>query len=1033
MKNHAKILLSSIALSAMMVTLPAHSQTGPEEEQIIDLPEVQTPEGVQTPEEVEAPDAQTPDGNLQTTFDEDVITVTARKREETLTEVPVSISVLESEFIEDANIITQDELFSLVPGLQFDEPVDRNSASPSIRGIQSNEIGTNFTRVSQFIDGMPVLGSQGNIQFGGVQQVEVFRGPQSAAFGRSTFAGAINYVTEDPGDDFEAEADFDFDDYGRRRASVFVATPVTDTLGARLEYHWEDSTSPDEFIATDGVRFGERASDSFSSKLVWEPTDAFQAELTYTHVESADSPRVEYQISQDAFEECFDGTFAFIMGDNPYTTGVLNCDFDQGQQIISQSDRVPGVLGFIETTNAARAEDGLDPLTDEQVDNLIFLGESASIPDGTSAAENERDRFSLQVDYAFDNGSAVQASGFIATETINRVSDTTFNPNPLGVSIAGTEIVNGMGVPTGEIAQFYDITNGGDFPANFMAGPAQIEEKYAELRYVSPGSDRLRYVVGGSAYDYDFETTLFNEGFNAVVTGQSERYDRLLGNFYTLDDFQDLFTAATLGLDDATEIDEIGSQLTDDQGRLLTTTDTLGQPLALSDIGVINPNESVATPNQILSETASNIGVYGNVSYDFTDRLTGTFEARLQRDRVGGEDRTIGEGVGGATLNTTAFLPRVSFTYTLSDSTSFYGQYARGNNPAGVNAGLFSAVNVNQLDCAAFDYFNRDGFITDAAGTTALDFEQQPIAFVEGEENQTLIDVFGQEGSFDFLQNGPNGESPCGQNFVDFQSDDFQTFEEETLDNFEIGMKGELLDGRFDFAISAFHMNWNNQGRAVNLDWDNPFAGGMADFTNNRTFINEGDLTLRGVEFESTLSLSDSFSVRTQGSYLDPTYDDFCDVALADVELPGFSEGDEPFISVFDEDNTRGFSCVDVSGNTVLNQSKVTGSVTPTWRKRMDNGMTVNARADIRYTGNEYVDTANVAELTDTTTVNISSGITGDRWGLTFYVNNLFDNDDPLRFEGNENYAFDPTGDTLNFQITPRQQRTIGLRGNVRY
>ena len=99
----------------------------------------------------------------------------------------------------------------------------------------------------------------------------------------------------------------------------------------------------------------------------------------------------------------------------------------------------------------------------------------------------------------------------------------------------------------------------------------------------------------------------------------------------------------------------------------------------------------------------------------------------------------------------------------------------------------------------------------------------------------------------------------------------------------------------------------------------------------------------------------------------------------------------------------------------------------------MDNGMTVNARADIRYTGNEYIDTANVAELTDTTTVNVSSGITGDRWGLTFYVNNLFDNDDPLRFEGNENYAFDPTGQTSNFQITPRQQRTIGLRGNVRY
>ena len=131
------------------------------------------------------------------------IVVTARKREESLQEVPVSISVLGENLIADANILSQNDLFELVPGIYYDEGPDRNAAFPSVRGVQSNEIATNRTKVTAFIDGMPILGSQGALGFGNVAQVEVYRGPQSAAFGRSTFGGAINYVTRDPGEEFD--------------------------------------------------------------------------------------------------------------------------------------------------------------------------------------------------------------------------------------------------------------------------------------------------------------------------------------------------------------------------------------------------------------------------------------------------------------------------------------------------------------------------------------------------------------------------------------------------------------------------------------------------------------------------------------------------------------------------------------------------------------------------------------------------------------------------------------------------------------
>ena len=127
-------------------------------------------------------------GVLQTL--EEVV-VTGRKREESLQEIPVAISVLGSDMIAELNVLRQDDLAALVPGYFYNQGVglneDRTAALPSIRGIGSTELATNRSKVASFVDGMPILGSVGAINIGGATQVEVYSGPQSAAFGRSTF------------------------------------------------------------------------------------------------------------------------------------------------------------------------------------------------------------------------------------------------------------------------------------------------------------------------------------------------------------------------------------------------------------------------------------------------------------------------------------------------------------------------------------------------------------------------------------------------------------------------------------------------------------------------------------------------------------------------------------------------------------------------------------------------------------------------------------------------------------------------------
>ncbi len=66
-------------------------------------------------------------------------------------------------------------LFEAVPGLDYDETFDRASSTPAIRGVQSSTTSVLRQKVTTFIDGLPILGSQGTLQLTGVERVEVFR------------------------------------------------------------------------------------------------------------------------------------------------------------------------------------------------------------------------------------------------------------------------------------------------------------------------------------------------------------------------------------------------------------------------------------------------------------------------------------------------------------------------------------------------------------------------------------------------------------------------------------------------------------------------------------------------------------------------------------------------------------------------------------------------------------------------------------------------------------------------------------------
>ena len=132
--------------------------------------------------------------------DTDEIVVTARKTSEDILKTPIAVSALTSDDITQRGVVTLNDLSSSVPGLNVNNNAagrnDRSFQQVIIRGFTPSQ-ATNPT-AALFIDGTPVSSTSAFSTLSDPERVEVLKGPQSAYFGRNTFAGAINFVNKLP-------------------------------------------------------------------------------------------------------------------------------------------------------------------------------------------------------------------------------------------------------------------------------------------------------------------------------------------------------------------------------------------------------------------------------------------------------------------------------------------------------------------------------------------------------------------------------------------------------------------------------------------------------------------------------------------------------------------------------------------------------------------------------------------------------------------------------------------------------------------
>ena len=211
----------------------------------------------------------------QQPVDSSEIIVTATRRNQALSDVPMAVSAVTADTMENSGASDIRQVAQVSPSLFVSSSsTEAGGASARIRGIGT--VGDNpglESSVGMFVDGVyRSRTSIGLTDLGAVDRVEVLRGPQGTLFGRNTSAGLISVITAKPRFERELSGQFDLGNYNIRRLELGATGPFSDTLAGRIDgvYYERDGFMKD---VISGRRINDRERWLLRGQLLYKPTD----------------------------------------------------------------------------------------------------------------------------------------------------------------------------------------------------------------------------------------------------------------------------------------------------------------------------------------------------------------------------------------------------------------------------------------------------------------------------------------------------------------------------------------------------------------------------------------------------------------------------------------------------------------------------------------------------------------------------------------------------------------------------------------
>jgi len=412
------------------------------------------------------------------------IIVTARKREETLAEIPMAITAFSAEQLERGGFTGLQDLSFQTAGMHFHKQggqiPGRFNTAVRFRGMNTNQRAASQQVGTVFLDGVYISEGVAGIDFSNIERVEIIKGPQSATFGRSTFGGAVNYVSKTPGFEYQGRVIADIAEWGGRDVSVSHEGPLVDgklayRVSARL-YGTDGQYSSN----ADGGALGKENTESIQTVLNWTPTDNFSAKFRYLWSLDDDGPAAGMLLGTAFSARGNSVGVVANAGPNCFSDGITSAaDPDTPSDYFCGALPLVDADSFIAPNTAISAGDQAafrSPVICDPRDGICRPKISGAPLRATSGLTRYQQRAALLASYDFDAGALEGHS---------------------------LDSVVGWSTMRGGWVRDFDLTAAQNF---LSQDPIVSDDLTLELSLSSPQDRALRYSLGVNYFTSDYIT-----------------------------------------------------------------------------------------------------------------------------------------------------------------------------------------------------------------------------------------------------------------------------------------------------------------------------------------------------------------------------------------------------------------------------------------------------------------------------------------------------------------------------------------------
>jgi len=395
-----------------------------------------------------------------------VVIVTAQKRTERVTEVPIAISVFSAEAIDQTGIQELRELGDFIPNMVVTQGTDFNSRI-IIRGVGAPSRNIGFdSRVGVYLDGVYLgQGPSVNQDLIDLERVEVLRGPQGTLFGKNTVAGAVSLISKKPSGEFEGKATINVGNFDAVEAKLSVDFSLTETVSAKIAVSSRTRDGYIKNVYTEG-----QLPTTLNTVVAGVPLIGIPLPFP---IETVTPPDTSDELNNQDTQ-----SYRVQLRIQPSDNLDINIAIDG-----LESERMP-ILGVPLTTSFGDTPYHFADVDNNEV-NFSFQGRE----------EKDITGVNVNVDYDFDNEFALRSISAYRDTNIIYQNDTDYSPLDF-------------------LYLYYEDT---------------YEQTTQEFQLISPDDADFKYVVGLYYYDQEATTQRDARGGNAAAFFGVPVYDPVTG------------------------------------------------------------------------------------------------------------------------------------------------------------------------------------------------------------------------------------------------------------------------------------------------------------------------------------------------------------------------------------------------------------------------------------------------------------------------------------------------------------------------